>query len=95
MSDPGLAAEIRQVVADVLDKGDASWRAMAEAGVLSLVAPEEYDGSGLGPTALAVVLDEPAFLIEAHEPQARRAQGSALGESVGERRCGHPGRARP
>ena len=58
MSDPGLAAEIRQVVADVLDKGDASWRAMAEAGVLSLVAPEEYDGSGLGPTALAVVLDE-------------------------------------
>lgn len=61
MSDDVLE-DVRSVVVDVLDKGadDArgSWNAFAEAGLLSLAAPEEFDGSGFGLTELGVLLDE-------------------------------------
>ncbi len=54
--------DVRSVVVDVLDKGAdearGSWAAFAEAGLLSLAAPEELDGSGFGLTELGVLLDE-------------------------------------
>ncbi len=54
--------DVRSVVVDVLDKGAdesrGSWSAFAEAGLLSLAAPEEFDGSGFGLTEVAVLLDE-------------------------------------
>ena len=50
--------DVRSVVTDVLDKGGATWAALAEAGILALAAPEEYDGSGLGLVELGVVLHE-------------------------------------
>jgi hypothetical protein len=50
--------EIRSVVADVLDKGGASWEACAEAGLLGLAAPEEHGGEGLGLAEVGVLLHE-------------------------------------
>jgi alkylation response protein AidB-like acyl-CoA dehydrogenase len=50
--------EVRSVIGDVLDKGDGSWRAVHEAGLLSLAAPEQYGGEGLGLTEIAVLLHE-------------------------------------
>jgi hypothetical protein len=50
--------EIRSVVADVLDKGGASWEACAEAGLLGLAAPEEHGGEGLGLAEIGVLLQE-------------------------------------
>lgn len=54
--------DVRSVVVDVLDKGAeearGSWESFAEAGLLSLAAPEEHDGSGFGLNELAVLLDE-------------------------------------
>ncbi len=58
----GVVDEVRSVVTDVLDKGtdepDACWTACAEAGLLGLAAPEEYDGEGLGLAELGVLLHE-------------------------------------
>ncbi|HET6153545.1 MAG TPA: acyl-CoA dehydrogenase [Marmoricola sp.] len=53
-----MREEIRSVVADVLDKGGASWEACAEAGLLGLAAPEEHGGEGLGLAEIGVLLQE-------------------------------------
>jgi alkylation response protein AidB-like acyl-CoA dehydrogenase len=53
-----VRSDIRSVVADVLDKGDASWQACADAGLLGLAAPEEYAGEGLGLGEVGVLLHE-------------------------------------
>ncbi len=50
--------DVRSVVTDVLDKGGASWQALAEAGLLALGAPERYDGSALGLPEIGVLLTE-------------------------------------
>ncbi|MET3960163.1 alkylation response protein AidB-like acyl-CoA dehydrogenase [Marmoricola sp. OAE513] len=50
--------EIRSVVADVLDKGGASWEACAEAGLLGLAAPDAHSGEGLGLGEVGVLLHE-------------------------------------
>ena len=50
--------EVRSVIGDVLDRGDGSWRALQEAGLLSLAAPEEHGGEGLGMVEVAVLLHE-------------------------------------
>lgn len=59
-----LHDEIRSVLADVLDRGPeetgASWLACAEAGLLGLAAPQEYDGEGYGLAELAVLVGEAA-----------------------------------
>lgn len=68
--------DVRSVVVDVLDKGPsdpaARWRAAAEAGLLSLVAPEDYAGEALGLDALTVVLHE----------AGRRASGLPFWETL-------------
>ncbi|MFL6108227.1 MAG: acyl-CoA dehydrogenase, partial [Marmoricola sp.] len=51
-------AEIRSVVTDVLDKGGATWQALAEAGLLGLAAPEAHGGEGLGLEEVGVLLHE-------------------------------------
>jgi alkylation response protein AidB-like acyl-CoA dehydrogenase len=45
-------------VTDVLDKGGATWPALAEAGLLGLAAPEAYGGEGLGLEEIGVLLHE-------------------------------------
>ncbi|MGH3473627.1 MAG: acyl-CoA dehydrogenase, partial [Aeromicrobium sp.] len=50
--------EVRSVVGDVLDRGDGSWRALQEAGLLALAAPKEHGGEGLGLAEVAVLLHE-------------------------------------
>ena len=50
--------EIRSVAADVLDKGGATWDALAESGLLALAAPEAYGGEGLGLNEVGVLLHE-------------------------------------
>ncbi len=50
--------EVRSVIGDVLDRGDGSWRALQGSGLLSLVAPEQYGGEGLGMVEVAVLLHE-------------------------------------
>ena len=40
--------EVRSVVGDVLDRGDGSWRALQDAGLLALAAPKEHGGESLG-----------------------------------------------
>ena len=50
--------DVRSVVADVLDRGDGSWRALQEAGLLALAAPERHGGEGLGMVEIAVLLHE-------------------------------------
>ena len=56
--DPEVRAEIRSVVTDALDKGGATWAALAEAGLLGLAAPEAYGGEGLGLEEVGVLLHE-------------------------------------
>ncbi|WP_310963697.1 acyl-CoA dehydrogenase [Nocardioides terrisoli] len=53
-----IRADIRTVVTDVLDKGPGIWSDLAAAGLLSLAAPERYDGEGLGLDALGVLMHE-------------------------------------
>jgi len=50
--------EVRSVIGDVLDRGDGSWRALHEAGLLSLAARKEHGGEGLGMSEIAVLLHE-------------------------------------
>lgn len=50
--------EIRSVAADVLDKGGATWEALAEGGLLALAAPESLGGEGLGLPEVGVLLQE-------------------------------------
>ncbi|VXC28477.1 acyl-CoA dehydrogenase [Aeromicrobium sp. 9AM] len=50
--------EVRSVIGDVLDRGDGSWRALQESGLLALVAPQEHGGEGLGMAEVAVLLHE-------------------------------------
>ena len=50
--------EVRSVIRDVLDRGDGSWRALQEAGLLSLAAPKEHGGENLGLVEVAVLLHE-------------------------------------
>ena len=50
--------EVRSVIGDVLDRGDGSWRALQDAGLLSLAAPKEHGGEGLGLAEVAVLLHE-------------------------------------
>jgi len=50
--------EVRSVICDVLDRGDGSWRALQDAGLLSLAAPKEHGGEGLGMVEIAVLLHE-------------------------------------
>jgi len=50
--------EVRSVIGDVLDRGDGSWRALQEAGLLSLAAPKEHGGEGLGMAEVSVLLHE-------------------------------------
>ncbi len=58
--DPGVAAEIESVLADVFDKGPeserGSWSAFVGAGLTSLGAPESVGGEGLGFGGIAVML---------------------------------------
>ncbi len=54
----GVLDEVRSVVGDVLDRGDGSWRALREAGLLALAAPERHGGEGLGLAEVAVLLHE-------------------------------------
>ena len=50
--------EVRSVIGDVLDRGDGSWRALHEAGLLALAAPKEFGGENLGLAEVAVLLHE-------------------------------------
>jgi alkylation response protein AidB-like acyl-CoA dehydrogenase len=50
--------EVRSVIGDALDRGDGSWRALQDAGLLSLAAPKEHGGEGLGSAEVAVLLHE-------------------------------------
>ena len=50
--------EVRSVIGDVLDRGDGSWRALQESGLLALAAPDKLGGEGLGLTEIAVLLHE-------------------------------------
>jgi len=50
--------EVRSVAVDVLDRGDGSWSALREAGLVALVAPETFGGEGLGMTEVSVILHE-------------------------------------
>ncbi|MCW2801021.1 MAG: acyl-CoA dehydrogenase [Aeromicrobium sp.] len=50
--------EVRSVIGDVLDKGDGSWRALQESGLLALAAPEKLGGEGFGLVEIAVLLHE-------------------------------------
>ncbi len=50
--------EVRSVIADVLDRGDGSWRALQDSGLLALAAPEKLGGEGLGLTEIAVLVHE-------------------------------------
>lgn len=50
--------EVRSVIGDVLDRGDGSWRALQESGLLALAAPKEHGGEGLGMVEVAVLLHE-------------------------------------
>lgn len=50
--------EVRSVIGDVLDRGDGTWRALQESGLLALVAPKEHSGEGLGMAEVAVLLHE-------------------------------------
>jgi len=56
--DSDVRAEIRSVVTDVLDKGGATWQALADAGLLGLAAPEAHGGEGLGLGEVGVLLHE-------------------------------------
>jgi len=60
-------AAVRSVVTEALDRagdalsdegGDATWRALASAGLLALAVPEEQGGEGLGFAEVAVLLRE-------------------------------------
>ncbi len=53
-----LLDEVRSVIADVLDRGDGSWSALHEAGLLALAAPERLGGEGLGLAEISVLLHE-------------------------------------
>lgn len=53
-----VQAEIRSVARDVLDKGGATWDALAEGGLLALAAPESQGGEGLGLAEIGVLLNE-------------------------------------
>ncbi|KRC67007.1 acyl-CoA dehydrogenase [Aeromicrobium sp. Root236] len=53
-----LLDEVRSVIADVLDRGDGSWGALQESGLLALAAPKELGGEGLGMTEVSVLLHE-------------------------------------
>ncbi|MCW2749264.1 MAG: acyl-CoA dehydrogenase [Aeromicrobium sp.] len=50
--------EVRSVIGDVLDKGDGSWRALQESGLLALAAPKSLGGEGLGLVEISVLLHE-------------------------------------
>ncbi len=50
--------EIRSVVADVLDRGGATWSALAGAGLLGLAAQAELEGEELGLPEVGVLLHE-------------------------------------
>lgn len=50
--------EVRSVIGDVLDRGDGSWSALREAGLLALAAPERFGGEGLGLAEVSVLLHE-------------------------------------
>ena len=50
--------EVRSVIGDVLDRGDGSWRALHDAGLLALAAPKEFGGENLGLAEVAVLLHE-------------------------------------
>ncbi|WP_300680280.1 acyl-CoA dehydrogenase family protein [Nocardioides sp.] len=49
---------VRAVEASESRVDDTLWAALAQAGLLALTVPEEYDGAGLGLDALAVLLEE-------------------------------------
>ena len=53
-----VLGEVRSVIGDVLDRGDGSWRALQESGLLALVASKEHGGEGLGMAEVAVLLHE-------------------------------------
>ncbi|WP_254052229.1 acyl-CoA dehydrogenase [Aeromicrobium sp. A1-2] len=50
--------EVRSVIGDVLDRGDGSWFALQESGLLALAAPESLGGEALGLTEISVLLHE-------------------------------------
>ncbi|WP_374999509.1 acyl-CoA dehydrogenase family protein [Aeromicrobium sp. CTD01-1L150] len=50
--------EVRSVIGDVLERGDGTWHAMRDAGLVSLAAPESFGGEGLGLGEVAVLLHE-------------------------------------
>lgn len=50
--------DVRSVIADVLDRGDGSWRALQESGLLALAAPKEHGGEGLGMVEVAALVHE-------------------------------------
>ncbi len=50
--------EVRSVIGDVLDRGDGSWRALQEAGLLALAAPKEHGGEDQGLSEVSVRLHE-------------------------------------
>ena len=58
LTETEVQREVRGVVRDVLERGDASWKECAEAGLLALAAPEAYGGEGLGLTEVAVLVEE-------------------------------------
>lgn len=49
---------VRGVAGDALDRDDASWRALAAAGLLGVAVPEAYGGDGLGLAEVGVLLHE-------------------------------------
>ena len=49
---------VRGVAGDALDRDDASWDALAAAGLLGLALPDEHGGDGLGLAEVGVLLHE-------------------------------------
>ena len=50
--------DVRGVAADALDRGDAGWQTLADAGLLGLALPHEHGGDGLGLAEVGVLLHE-------------------------------------
>ncbi|WP_262402326.1 acyl-CoA dehydrogenase family protein [Actinomadura sp. CNU-125] len=82
----GLAADVlaREATAERLEAFDGehgkggpafdggAWKALAQAGLLGAVLPEDVGGAGLGPTGLAVVLREVGARVARPSRRTRR-----------------------
>lgn len=71
LADRCTEADVRRIMDSESGHDPALWRALAQLGVIGLVAPEDVGGAGLGPIELGLVMEEagavllPAPLISA------------------------------